>query len=179
MPANREIVPVGAIDVTSALRSPVLAHARLHVGVEPLEHGVVAVGARIEQRESALLARQFRARLPGRVLDHPHPGARGFGGLRRAIAQPAHNQRIGKPGDAQADAPLGPRLLALGAKRVLRNVDDVVEKAHRRGDGFRQLPGIHRRGCAERIVHEGGEVERTEQAGPVRRSGCSPHGLVA
>ncbi len=46
----------------------------------------------------------------------------------RAVAKPAHRQRIGKTGDAEADPPLGPRFRLLLEKRIIRDIDDRIEK---------------------------------------------------
>ncbi len=84
----------------------------------------------VEQREGAFLARQLGAGAVGRRLDGGHPALGQRDGLRCAVARAAQDQRIGQAGDAEADAALGLRLLALRGQRVVGDVDGVVEEAH-------------------------------------------------
>ena len=80
----------------------------LHVGGGQEALGVV-------EREGALLARQLGAGEIGGLLDRRHPALRQRHRLGRAVAHAAQDQRVGEPGDAEADAALGLGLLALGA----------------------------------------------------------------
>ena len=76
----------------------------------------IALG--IEQREGAFLAGKLDAGPVGGGLDRRHPGR----GLLRcrgaAIMQAAHGERIGKAGDAEADAALAAGLLGLARQRI-------------------------------------------------------------
>ena len=97
------------------------------------------IGVAVEQREGTLGFRQLDRRQIGGGLDgrHPFPGP-GGGGL-GTVAQAAHDEGIGEPGHAEADAPLVPRFLALLLEGKERDVDDIVHHAHggRRGVGQR------------------------------------------
>ena len=136
----------------------------------------------VEQREGALLAGQLHRGAVGGVLQGLQPAP----GLRhrrvRAVAQPGHQQGIRQPGDAEPEAPLGQRLGALRLEREARDIDHVVH--HPDGDGdqtgqFRLVDGCFGgRRRLERLAHQGGEVDRAEQAGAVGGEGLLAAGIT-
>ena len=94
--------------------------------------GEIAIA--VEQRKRAFFGRERRRGEIGLALDQPEPFL-GRGDRRcRTVAQPAHDQRVGEAGDAEADAALLQRLFLLLRQRKLRDVDDVVHHADAVGD---------------------------------------------
>src|ERR1700720_3139022 len=95
-PAKSEIVPVGAIEVRSALRMPCVA---------------------VEERKRAFFLCNLDGGRIGGSRECGEPAIDQFETLRRTVARAAEDQRVGKPGDAQSDAPFRHRFLPLLGKR--------------------------------------------------------------
>ena len=149
------------------------AHIRIH-----RLHGArgqVALG--VEQRKRALFARQLHGPQVRGAGDGVQPA---FGLTRRfvgTIAQTDHQQRIGQPGDAKADAALGRRLAGLRLKRKARGIDHVVHHPHGSADQLDQLILVQRGGLAKRVRHQPRQVDRPEQARAIGRQGLFAAGV--
>ena len=159
------MVPVGAIEVRSALRMPDLAMpSRKGLGqVANVAGG--EVGLAVEQRERTLRLRQLDRGLVGGRLDRCHPFAGRRGGGLRAVAQAAHDERVGKSGHAEADAPLVQRFPALLLERKERDVDDIVHHAHGGRRGPRQRAGVE-----PRLGRERRSMKRVRLSEPSRQA---------
>ncbi len=76
-------------------------------------------------------------------------------------------------------ATLAQDFLALLFQRQAVHFDHVVEHAGEHAHDFLVLLPVEARLVGEGVAHEGGQVDRAQQAGAYGGSGCSPHGLVA
>ena len=125
--ANSEMVPVGAIEVTSALRMPCAAIASLHVRLQ-VAHGLAGEELiAVEEREGALLRGDLgRGEIGGAVGSRAIHCVGQLDRARAAIARAAQDQRVGKPGDAEPDAPLGVRLLRPAASAGSRETSTTL-----------------------------------------------------
>ncbi len=146
-----------------------LGDRRLNVGVELLHRLAGEIAVAVEEREGSLFGRQRRRGEIGLALDRLEPALGQRDGRRRAVAHAAHDERVGKAGDAEPDAPLRLRFDALLLQRKARGVDDVVHHAHGERHELCQLVEIEPRRRLERIAHQAREVDRTEEAGAVGR----------
>src|SRR6201987_627928 len=130
--ASREIVPVGAVEVGSALR--------MTPGGDPVPDIVGQgayclagkVGLPVEQREAPLLDGQVAGSAVGSVADELGPSL-GLGGrCGRSVAQAGHDQCVGEASDTETDAAFRECLPALLLQREAGNVDRVAHYAHRK-----------------------------------------------
>ena len=137
LPASSEIVPVGATEVSSALRTPEFGDRSAHVIAEALDRRALGIARGVVERKGALLRSQPRRRQVGRPLQAAHPLRDQAVRRLAAVARPAHDERVGEPGDAEPDAPLGLRLVMLRRDGEARAVDGVVE--HPDGGGGERL----------------------------------------
>ena len=102
----------------------------LHIRIQFADGLSGQVFLAIEQREGALLLRQLDRGEIGRAADRRHPFIGQRHRIGAAIARAAEDQRVGKAGDAEADAPLRQRLLLLLRQREARHVGHIVHHAH-------------------------------------------------
>ena len=119
------------------------------------------------KRKRPLLRRQRRRCEIGGAPDLLHPT---LGKRERpigAIARPAHDEGVAKPGYAEAHAPLGPGLMGLLGQGKARDVDGVVHHAHGDGDEFTQPFDVQYRAVLERVPDESRQVDRAQQTGAV------------
>ncbi len=123
----------------------------------------------VVEREAALFGRDVGRREIGQALDCAQPFAGQPHRLGRAIAHAAEDQRIGEASDAEADATLGLGFLVLLRQRETRDVDHVVEHAHRQRHQTFQRRHVQAGLRRERILDQGREIDRAQQAGPVGR----------
>ncbi len=130
--------------------------------------GAFEKALRVIEREGALLGGELGARQVGGVLDRCHPASGERGRLLGAVPDAAKDQRVGEAGDAQPDAALRQRFLALGCKRVVRDVDHVVEEAHGDPHARLELGQIERRAVGEGMLDQVCQVDGTQEAGAVR-----------
>ena len=167
--AKSEMVPVGATEVSSALRMPCSRDRSAEVLVEPGHRLAGEIRVLVEEREGALLRGERAGREIGRALDRLQPLRGEFHRGGAAIARAAENERVGKAGDAEPDAPFRLRLLCLLLEREARDVDGVVEHAHRQRHQPLELGEIEPCIAAEGIAHQRREVDRAQEARAVRR----------
>ena len=147
------MVPVGAMEVSSALRMPCCGEAGADIVGQRQDMRAGEIFRRVEQREGAFLARQLDGGAIGGLAHGRKPALDQRHAFRRAIARAAEDQRIGKAGDAQPDAALGDGFLALGLQRKAGHVDGIVQHADRGGGEIRQRIQVEmgvrpRTGCA-------------------------------
>ena len=127
----RLTVPVGAMDSKWLLRMPSRRIAVLDVvGQARSECAVFQITFRVEERKRAAFARQFDRSAIRFVAHQPRDAHREFAAFGRVVAHAQHHERIAETGEADADAPLGARLIVLLWQRPQRDVEHVVEKAH-------------------------------------------------
>ena len=151
-----------------------IAHPRdgdrgLHVVVEALDRRALGIARGVVEREGALLPGKLGGREVCRPLQAAHPLL--DQGVRRvaAVARPAHDERVGEPGDAEPDAPLRLRLLLLRRDGEARAVDRVVEHPDG-GRGERlQRRHVERRARLEGILHQTRQIDRAQEARAVGR----------
>ncbi len=142
-----------------------LAHVVIHG-----PHGAGGkIFVRVEQRESALFLRQLHRGQIGGAGDAVQPALGLTRRLLGAVAQPHHQQRIGKPGDPQTDAALVLRLFGLRGQRKARGIHHIVHHPHGGGHQIVQI-GLGDLGARlERLAHQTRKVDRPQQAGAIRR----------
>ena len=140
-----------------------------HLLVEPLDEGALQEALLVEEREAALLGGKLGGGEIGGPRDRLGPGLGELDRARTAVAHAAEDERVGQPGDAEPDAPLGVRLVALLGKREVGHLGHVVHHAH--GDRHQALELAHVEGRLrlEGIAHEGGQVDRAQEAGAIGR----------
>ncbi len=96
----------------------VLAYRILDVvGQARSERAGFQIACGVEQLKRAALARQFDRRPIGFVTHQPGNAHREVAAFLRVVAQAEHHQRIAEAGEADADAPLGARLVILLLQR--------------------------------------------------------------
>ena len=167
--ANSEIVPVGAIEVEKPVADAVRGDRCADVvgkarDVRPLE-----IGVGIEQRKRALLLSELRrcaVRLVAHDLKPAFDQRETFG---RAVARAAEDQRIREPGDAEPDPALGLGFGCLRLQRKTRDVDHVIEEAHRDAGELRELGFVEPRFVRKRMIDELGEIDRAQEARAIGR----------
>ena len=149
----------------------VLADRRAHVLIQPADGlaGQVLLG--VIERERPLFRGELARGEEGPALDRLHPGLGEPDRVLAAVARPAHDERVGEPGHAEADAPLGPGLVGLPGQGEARDVDDVVHHAHGHRDQGLERRHVEMGALRERIAHQGGQVDRTQITGPISRQG--------
>ena len=163
-----EMVPVGAIDSRWLLRRPCWRIAFLiSSGRRDANRGADEVRVDVESRERTLVLRDLHRRQVRGV-------AHRFGDPRRhrtpfvgVVAQVEHDQRVAEAGEAQADAPLVHRLLALLRQRPFGDVEHVVEHPHGDRNRRREAVEIELRVGRERVAHEAREIDAAEVAAAV------------
>ena len=106
LPAKSEMVPVGAIEVRSALRMPCWAIAGAEILGQATGMAAMRDRGRASKSGKAPFSRGERdAGAIGGGLDQPPSSAPAISAAsRRAVAQAAHGERIGKAGQAEPDA---------------------------------------------------------------------------
>ena len=161
-------MPVGATEVSSALRTRIRRWPRARPRPGPGPSGS-RHSARRRRGEGALLLGEPGGGEVGRPLQAAHPLGDEAVRRRPAVARPAHDERVGEPCDAEPDAPLSLRLLALRRDGEARAVDRVVQ--HPDGGGGERLQRRHvELGILlEGVPHQAREVDRAEQARAVGR----------
>src|SRR5579872_4007188 len=122
----------------------------------------------VEKRKRAFLGCDLNRSDVGCVVDLVQPFVDKGNALRRTVTRTAEDECIGKPGHAEADAPLRHGFGALLVQWETRDVDDVVEKADRRARQCREFAQIDVRAILETLAHELRKIDRAEQAGAVR-----------
>ena len=135
------------------------------------------IGVRVEQREGALFGGEIDRGEIGRARELVHPFADERDALVRAIARPAHDERVGKPRHAEADAALGLCLMLLLGQREARHVHHIVHGAHGGAHQRIEFVLVERGVVAERVLHQCGEVDRAQQARPIGRQGLLAAGV--
>ena len=161
-PRGRDRGQQGIADTVFADRG---AHVLVHVG--HVARGKEFLG--VEQRESPLFPGQIDRGKITLARDQAQPA---FGlrcGLLRAIAQPAHQQRIGKPGYPQPDPALVLCLFQLLRQGKPRGIHDVVHHPHGGAGDARQCLFIDTGLRPKRILHQPGKVDRSQKAGAIGR----------
>jgi hypothetical protein len=140
LPAKRLIVPVGAMEVRSAFRSPCSAISACTSGSSRFTMGALAYSAASKSGKAPFsFAIRAEALIGGAlaITAIQRRSARAASG--RAVAQADHGERIRKPRHAQPDAPLGMGLPRLRLQREAAGVDDIVHHPDRRGDEIGQF----------------------------------------
>ena len=164
----RLMVPVGAIDSRCEFADALGADALLQRWRQARSEaaaGQVEIG--VEQRERATLGRQIDRRAVGRIAHRLRDLCRLDARSVAVVAQAEHHQRIAQAGEAQADAAFAHRLVLLLRQRPQRDVEHVVEHAHRRAHERGEGGVIERRVGLERPLHETRQVDRAEAAAAV------------
>jgi hypothetical protein len=105
----------------------------------------------------------------GSLLDCRHPALGEFHRLGRAVARTAQDECVGEPGDTEADAALGLRLLLLRRQRIVGDIDHVVEEAHSRGRQRLHADHVESGIRRERLVDQPCQIDRAQQTRPMRR----------
>ncbi len=167
--ASSEIVPVGAIDVRQPLRIPFAAIASRTSASSRAILGRAKKALGIVERKCALLGGKSGAGAIGGILDDRHPARSLFTRRRAAIGSPEKNQRVGKAGDAETNAPFGAGFARLCVKRIARNVDDVVEEPDGRRNARLEFDRVDPCFGRERLLDELREVDRSQKARAVGR----------
>ena len=108
----------------------------------------------VEQRKRAFFTGQVHRRHIRRALDRVHPVFRQLNRRPAAIARTGHDQGIGEPGNAEADAALGLGLALLFRQREVGNVDGVVHHSHRGNDQRFQLGDVETGVVGERVFDQ-------------------------
>ncbi len=148
-----------------------------NVFIEPRDIGPSQECLGIVKRKRPLLGGKSSAGAIGGVLDERHPLRSLFARGGAAIRKTEENQRVGKPRDAETDAPLGARLPRLRLKRIPRNVDDVVEKTDGGRDARFEFRNVDMRRRRERLLDEPRQIDRSQKARAIRRQRLLPAGV--
>lgn len=172
--ASSEIVPVGAIEVQQRVADAVAADRGAHLLGQRLDRLAGEISRAVVEREAALLRRDVGRGEIGQALHRAQPLARELDRARRTVAHAAQDQRVGEARDAKADAALVLGLALLLRQRKARDVDHIVEHAHRQRHQPLQFVHVERRLRREGLLHQDGKVDRAQQTRAIRGSGCSP-----
>ena len=153
----------------TAIANAVLRDRTAHVLGQACDVGRRDERGRIIKWESALFRGNLRTRRVSERRDLRHePFSQGTR-FRGVVAQPAHGERIAKARNAEADPTLGLGLVALRLERVVREIDHVVEEAHRDWHELGKARLVDVRDGREGIADEGCKIDRSEQARAVGR----------
>src|SRR5882757_3189320 len=148
-----------------------LCNSRAYVLVQSHDRFAGEIAVRIEQRKRAFLRCECGRGEISFALYRAEPALGRRDGGRRAITQPAEDQRIGEAGDPEADATLLARLLLLLGEREQRDVDDIVHHADAFGYQPAQPIEVEPRVRGEWLPDEAREVDRAQQACAIGRQG--------
>ena len=151
--------------VADAVLGDRVAHILVHL--HHVAGGEVLLG--VEERERALLLRESDGGEIGGARDALHPGLGLRRRLVRSVAQPHHQERVGKACDAEADAALVAGLLGLRGQWEVRGIDDIVHHAHRESHEIVEFGLVELGTRLEFVLHQLGEVDRPQQAGAIGR----------
>ena len=137
--------------------------------VEPGHRLAGEIRRLVEEQEGAFLRGERAGREIGCALDRLQPLRREFHRRGTAIARAAEDERVGKAGDAETDTPLRLRLLRLVLEREARDVDGVVQHAHRQRHQPLEFGEIEAGLRREGVAHQRRQVDRAQEASAVRR----------
>jgi len=129
--------------------------------------GQIQIG--IEKRKGPAFLRELHRGLVGPVAHRFGDAGRHAPGLVGVVLQPQHDERVAQPGEAEADAALRHRFLALRLERPGGDLEHVVQHAHGGLDHAAEFLEVESGFFGERVGNESRQIDRTQAAAAIRR----------